>query len=201
MEGESLIEHKFTGSVRPLTMTDVDALRQILEHWIRNPEKTEPRLADIDKVQEVMRASVRGENTREYRVAIENDRIVGVMGFKIPDPSEPDDGQKMLEFATTDNPVEFINAYVDTSRRLGKGVGKALFKALEERAREKRFKEILVNSGPNFKDSGWAFWDGIMGPNPRPRNLPADQLVNAVGWATDMYGPGIDAPVWRKSIR
>lgn len=201
MEGEFPKEFRFGGGVRALTLPDVEKLRPILEQWIRNPEKTAPRLEDIDKTQETMRASLRGENSREYMVATENNKVVGVMGLKVPSPEEPNDGQKMLAFAMTDKPVEFINAYVDTSNRLGKGVGSALFKALEVRAREKGFKEILVNSGPNFKDSGWPFWDGIMGPNLRDKSLPPDKLVNNVGFAKDMYGPGRNAPVWRKILR
>lgn len=202
MEGESPKEIRFDGGVRPLTLPDIEKLRPILEQWIRNPEKTAPRMEDIDKTQETMRASLRGENNREYMVAFENNEIVGVMGFKVPNPEEPSDGQKMLAFAMTDKPVEFINAYVDTSKRLGKGVGSALFIALEARTREKGFKEILVNSGPNFRKSGWAFWDEAMGGSRNKSQTPDEpyEPIHHVGWARGMYGPGRDAPVWRKVL-
>lgn len=199
-ENQPKKEDQFDGTIRLLTLEDVDALRPILEQWIRTVDKTTPRMEDIDKTQESMRATVRGENTRKYRVAEYDGKVIGVMGYKIPDPDDPNDGQKMLAFKESKNPVEFINAYVDESHRAGKGVGKALFTALENLAREQGFSEILVNSGPNFEKSGWEFWDSIMGPKKRDPIFDKGTIINHVGFAKDMYGPGRDAPVWRKTF-
>jgi GNAT superfamily N-acetyltransferase len=92
----------------------------------------------------------------------------------------------MLLHTSTDRPVEFLNAYVDPERR-NKGIGRALAGRLEEIALQAGHTEIIVNSGPRYKDSGWIFWTRLYG--------------EPITTQKDYYGPGADAKIWRKLLK
>jgi GNAT superfamily N-acetyltransferase len=100
------------------------------------------------------------------------------MGLKLPD-------ETMRGFARTNRPIEVINAFVYPPYR-GTGVGTLLLRHVEDAARQNGFTEIVVNSGPRYRETGWPFWIKRYG--------------SAIGKADDYYGPGIHAPVWRKIL-
>ena len=78
-------------------------------------------------------------------------RVIGMMGL-----SNPKD--VLIQFATTSSPIELVNAYVDRNYRAGQGVGTALVNRLIERVLEKGSTELLLDSGPRYKETGWGFW-------------------------------------------
>jgi len=92
----------------------------------------------------------------------------------------------MAPFASTARPVEMINAYVDSLHRQGRGVGTALVRELERLARASGYTEMMLNSGPRYRQSGWEFFDRL-GYERR-------------GLAHDLYGEGQHAPVWNKFL-
>jgi len=165
--------------VRDVQTGDLASLKPILEQWIKRFGSDEPLTEEISNVLAAVKASLEGENGRKYVVA-EDDQgnVIGIMGMTTP-------SNDMQPYITSDNAVEFINAYVDKEAR-GTGAGKLLAKQLEEMAIQDGHTEIIVNSGPRYKDTGWAFWTKMYG--------------EPVAMQKDLYGPGADAPVWRKSL-
>ena len=102
--------------------------------------------------------------------------------MKDPDP------EMATDFSITDNAIEIINLFVlpDQAKR---GIGKALVDKVEwEAALVGGYSEIIVNSGPRYKETAWGFYDQLPG-------------FSRVGILKDQYGPGRDAPVWRKVIK
>lgn len=159
---------------------DIEALHPIFERWIRDRHTGEVLTEEITELEEEIRASIEGNGQREYFVAKDNQgKTVGIMGMQSPPYPE------LMRFTTTDNPMETINAYIAQSERSA-GAGRALAEHIEGLAAQHGYTELLVNSGPRYKDTGWPFWTKLYGE-------PA-------GVAVGFYGPGGDAMVWRKSL-
>lgn len=171
----------FSGRIRTLSDGDIPSLRPILATWVKDRTTGQPLPEEVEEDLQVMQESIGGNNGRTYFVAEDLDgSVIGVIGFKIPDP-------RMLPFTESLKPAELVNAYVSQDRRAGKGVGRALVSKLEEEAKTKGFTEIVLNSGPRYKDTGWGFYDKLEG-------------YQRVGIAKGYYGEGGDAPVWRKTL-
>lgn len=165
--------------VRGAQLKDIERLKPILEHWIRDRDKGHALPEEVDQTIAAIKESIDGKNERQYIVIEDTEgHAVGIMGFKKPD-------KVMKTFARTKNTVEFINAYVDP-RLSGKGVGSILLRELEEVVRLFGYKEVIVNSGPRYKDTAWDFWTKAYG---EPAYI-----------AKEYYGRGGDAPVWRKQL-
>lgn len=172
---------KFNGIVRTLQREDILQLKPILETWIRNMATHEIISEEVEEDLAFLEGSLDGSNGRQYLVAQTHEgKLVGVIGLS--PLKEP-----LRQFATTERPVELVNAYVDRNYRKGQGVGTALVRALRERAKEHGFTEILLDSGPRYRLTGWGFWDKQPG-------------FRRVGVARDLYGTGNDAPVWQRLL-
>jgi ribosomal protein S18 acetylase RimI-like enzyme len=170
----------FAGTVRPLRAADLPSIQRILELWVRDTPSSPPLADEIAGHLARMSNSLVEERGARYLVAVtETGEIVGVVGMRPPDV-------KMLPFTSTERPVEMINAYVDPHHRKGCGVGTVLVRELERLARESGFTEMVLNSGPRYRSSGWEFFDKL-GYERR-------------GLAHDLYGEGVHAPVWRKIL-
>jgi ribosomal protein S18 acetylase RimI-like enzyme len=170
----------FQGIVRPLKDEDLEAIRPILETWVRDSGTGQILPEEVEEDLEFMRKSVRSENPRSYLVAEDTDgTAIGIVGFMPP-------SDRMKEFAITPNPAELINAYVAKESRAGRGVGSALVRGLEMTAKTKGHTEIVLNSGPRYQKTAWGFYD----------QLPGFQRV---GIAEKLYGDR-NAPVWRKIL-
>ena len=181
MEGEVRTEPKFKGTVRHLMPADIPQLRPILETWLRFPTITGELLTEeVRETLEEIEKSLTHENDKQFFVAQSPDgTIAGMMGIQ---PLR----EEMKVYALTRHPVEIINAYVHFDERKGKGIGRALVKAIEEETYNRGYEEVLLNSGPRYKETGWPFWNKTLGPS--------------VGVLKDFYGPTFDAPVWRKVL-
>jgi len=174
-------EDRFKGIVRPLQARDLPDLKPILETWLRFPtitgelltEELQTTLGEIEK-------SLIHENKKQFYVAQSPDgTIAGMMGIQPPDFA-------MMTYSRTVHPVEIINAYVHFDERQGKGVGRALVSAVENESRTQGFEELLLNSGPRYRETGWPFWKKMFG--------------EPIGQLTNRYGEGLHAPVWRKPL-
>lgn len=171
----------FDGKVRALRVEDLGKLRPILATWVKDRETGESLPDEVEKDLLVMKNSVEGKNDRTYLVAeTKEGEVIGVIGFKTPD-------SRMVPFTKTSRPAELVNAYVSSEHRKGSGVGRALVAKLEEEATKKGHTEIVLNSGPRYKETGWGFYDRLEG-------------YQRVGVAEKYYGEGGDAPVWRKVL-
>jgi len=169
-----------SGDIRPLQAADLPAIERILEIWIRDSPSSPALDTEIAEYRARMAGSLSGDNGYRYLVAITEDgRIVGVVGMRPP-------SSEMLAFAASERPAEMINAYVETRHRKGSGVGSALVRELERLARDSGSTEMILNSGPRYRNSGWEFFDRL-GYTRR-------------GLARDLYGEGQHAPVWSKLL-
>lgn len=166
--------------VRQLGEQDIDSLTPILEQWVRDPETSLVIDDEVADIQDKMRSSLAGANSdRQYLVAEdENGLVTGVMG--IANPSDD-----MKGFAQTDNPIEIVNAFADIQAQ-NKGVGSELLNNVFSLTKALGATEIIVNSGPRYKDSAWAFYD--------------KKFDGRLTILKDKYGPGLDAPVWSKVL-
>ncbi len=166
--------------IRPVLPADIEDLHPVFETWIRDRDTGEILTQEIAKLEEEILSSIDDDNEREYFVA-ENDagKAIGIMGMQSPPYDD------IVSFASTRNPMETINAYVAKSERLS-GAGITLAKHIENLATQQGYTELLVNSGPRYKNTGWPFWTKLYG--------------QPSGVAVGLYGPGGDAMVWRKSL-
>jgi len=159
---------------------DIELLCPILETWLRDSETGELLPNEVEEVLRFVRKSVEGHGDRVYLVARDDlGKVLGMVGFKPPEG-------RMREFAETGRTAELINAFVAREHR-GEGVGRALVAKLEEEAKALGYKEIVLNSGPRYRDTGWGFYDKLEG-------------YKRVGVIEDMYGEDKDAVVWRKLL-
>jgi GNAT superfamily N-acetyltransferase len=117
-------------------------------------------------------------NKQQFLVAEREGTVLGIMGIQTPT-------DRMLNYTQTDQPIELITAMVSKDSR-GEGIGKLLVNALLAKATSEGAKEVIVNSGPRYRLTGWPFWQKQFG-------VP-------VAIATGYYGPGGDAMVWRKAL-
>ncbi len=166
--------------IRLLRQDDIEIIRPILECWIRHWETGDIIPEEIDEIIKEMENSINNPNISTYLVAeTPLDGVIGVVGFRPPT-------QEMLPFVTVDKATELTNFYVAEKHRGGKGIGTSLLNAIEQRAVKRGYEQIVLNSGPRYKETAWGFYDK-MG-------------YARVGEVKDMYGPGVHAPVWSKTL-
>jgi len=165
--------------VRLVQEEDLPQIDMILEAWVRDPGTGVIIQREVDEVLERIRQGIDNPENGTNVVAEDlQGRVIGVMGIYPVDP-------EMQQYVTTDNPREINNAYVADDVR-GSGAGKSLVKKLESIGLQRGYKELVLNSGPRYKETGWEFWKRVYGE-------PVDV-------AKDYYGPGYDAMVWRKLL-
>lgn len=165
--------------VRQLCADDINDLRTVVEQWVRNPETNKVITEEVEDIIGNLERSVSSRaSDRQYIVAESDGKVTGVMGLAMP-------SELIRQFATTDNPIEIINAFVASDAR-GSGVGTELLNAAEGLSRFIGATEIMVNSGPRYQDTAWDFYDKRLG----------DRITTL----SDYYGPGLDAPVWSMKL-
>jgi ribosomal protein S18 acetylase RimI-like enzyme len=173
--------HRFEGNVRSIEESDLIHIKPILETWIVDRDTGIPLPEEVADNLEQMHQSALRQSSNTFLIAESSQgNVIGVIGFR---PAS----RRMLVYTTTKKPAELINAYVSPEHRAGKGVGRALVETLEKTAVSQGFQEMVLNSGPRYRSTAWGFYD----------RLPGYQRV---GIAKELYGPGGDAPVWRKSL-
>ncbi len=184
--GEALITTETTelvrgATTRPVQEADIPRLREIMSLSVIDSQTGLPIPKEIEQITELINASIAGTSERVYEVAVTADgKILGMMGLDRPSDEMIDHCTKAPEQCG-----ELVNAFVDPTER-GNGAGRALVRSLESIARSKGISQIILNSGPRYRDTGWAFWEKMYG-------APVDVRENH-------YGEGLDAPVWRADI-
>lgn len=181
-EGQPTIE--ITESV---TAEDLEKLKEILARWIRHDTEAkagggEPRIEDIQKLIENVEASLENTSNRKYFFAKVDGQIAGMVGLQTPDEKTK---QTYAETAGTDNPIELVNMYV-SEEVAGTGVGRMLVTMAELYAKSQGYTEVILNSGPRFRETAWGFYEKIG--------------YERVGQLDNYYGEGIHAPVFRKEL-
>lgn len=170
----------FSGTIRSLVEGDLVHIRPILETWLRDPETGVLIEREVARDLAQMRSSIEGGIKHTYFVAEEDRKTIGVIGMN-PTPQEA-----LAPFVATANPYELIRLYVDKDQREGRGVGTALVERWRREAVLRGATELLVESGPRYKESAWPFYDKMFGPK--------------IAMIENYYGPGIPTAVWREQL-
>ncbi len=166
-------------TIRPAQTGDGEFLKPILETWIRNSETGDVIEDEVQSVVSSVEESANGNHERQYFIAEEaGGRVLGMVGIREPDAL-------MAEYTQSDNPTEIINAFVDSNSR-GRGIGSKLFDHIESVASAQGRSEVILNSGPRYKNTAHGFYNGRYGQ--------PTAVIN------DHYGTGVHAPVWRKEL-
>jgi ribosomal protein S18 acetylase RimI-like enzyme len=179
-EGGASERRPFSGEIRTLQESDLDHIKPILETWLIHRDTGQPATEEVEEDLDIMRGSLTGENSRKYFVAEEGGKVLGVIGITPP-------REAMMPFATTEHPIELVNAYVSRDERAGRGVGTALVKGAENEARAQGATELILNSGPRYEQTAWGFYDRLPG-------------YSRIGVAENFYGEGVSPPVWSKKL-
>lgn len=179
MEPRPPAKERFTGIIRPFEESDIPAVVEILEYWLQDDgviahDEVEEDVSDI-------RRSLQSDSDIDMFAAVKDGKVVGMMGLSIP-PKAP-----LLQFAKTDSPSELRIAYNHPDYRMGKGVGTALINNAQNVAKAKGRKEILLESGPRHRETGYPFYDKQPG-------------FTRAGVLKDFYGPGLHSQVWQKTF-
>ena len=125
--------------------------------------------------------AIRGTGDRQYVAAIQGFDVLGVMGFRQVGQEE----DPMAQYTTLRPAIEVVNALSRREVR-GIGVGKMMLRGIERWGLEQGNRQVVLNSGPRYRRSGWPFW--------------RSQYGEPVAVAKDFYGPRLDAPVWRHDL-
>jgi ribosomal protein S18 acetylase RimI-like enzyme len=144
----------FNGTIRPIEVSDVAAVKVILTAWLRDDE-VRHYLGFIESSIHLTLES--REYDSHYLIAETEDRnIVAILGYRKPIP-------KLLPFSHSSNPAELNMLYVIPERRGGQGIGTALVAAMEAKLLQKSYTEIIVRSAKRFERVGWGFYDKLSG--------------------------------------
>jgi GNAT superfamily N-acetyltransferase len=124
--------------VRPAVAADRDAVRPIIEHWARG------RVTGKLLRREV--ATILDSVATGHLIAVDGSVALGIVGL-----------------ADTARGVEIVHAFVAPQHH-GKGIATLLVDAAEQQARSRGLCELVVHSGPRYRESGWPFWTARYGP-------------------------------------
>lgn len=179
-KSERTTEKPFGTTVRAAKAEDAEAIGSILRDWVRDPADGQVIEPEVAEILQTLTDSLEGKNQDKFLVATDlEDKPIGMA--RLSPVSE-----EVLQFAQTARPVELFNLYVAAGQNFGKGVGTTLMNAVKAQAKADGMTEVLLNSGPRYKESGWGFYEKTIGP--------------AAGVLKDHYGPGYDAMVWRVEV-
>ena len=170
-------------AVRALKPADRANIEPILREHVRDPVTGSVIEAEVASILGYMNGAPDTEGRhRRYLVAADpHGWLIGCVAIGTPD-------KRMREHfgIRAENSRELLNAFVASSHFRGKGVGRALFEAACAAARDEGATELVLNSGPRYKDS-WGLYDKT--------------CDSSAGFIKDYFGPGRDAKTWRKDLR
>lgn len=166
--------------ISPLEEKDIEHFDRILESHVWDRKTGKVLRSEIASIKGYMR----GEKdeygrTRTYLVAKdEPGRLLGCMAYAVPDP----DMIEHFKLDDSNNCIELLNAFVSSDIYRGGGVGRKLLEAVCEAGKNEGKKQLLIHSGPRYKES-WGFYDKIT-------DEQTDFILNK-------YGKGRHAKTWK----
>lgn len=116
---------RLESNIRKANLEDIDAIKPVLEQWVRNNDTGELLTGEIAEILDNIEQSVLGQNDRQYFIARDlSGNFLGFIGLASPNA-------EMRQHTKTPKPLEIINAYVDRSKA-GHGTGRHLLKVVEK---------------------------------------------------------------------
>lgn len=169
--------------ITPLKESDINHFDSILTAHVWDRRTGEILTDEIASIKGYMR----GEKdeygrTRTYVVAKDQTgKVLGCMAYAVPDP----DMVKHFHLENTVESIELLNAFVSPEIFRGGGVGRKLLNAICEAGLQEAKKQLLIHSGPRYKES-WGFYDKL--------------TDESCGFIENKYGEGRHAKTWRKQL-
>lgn len=153
-------KRKFIGIIRSIKESDLKAIENLFSDWMINEETGAVSKKEVEHYLRYIKNSLNDQVLDDfnagYLVAETSKReIVGIIAFRKPI-------KKILPFTTTPNPAELNHVFVAKEHR-GEGIGSALIKKMLEVVKQRGYTEIIVRSGPMYKETGWGFYDKLSG--------------------------------------
>lgn len=143
---------------------DKEQILSLLKEWVKDKNEIEERIDEIIK------------NISSYLVAEDSRVAIGLIGYQ---PA----CKQVTDFVTDNIPTaEIISLYVNKKHQK-QGIGKALIEAIEKETQRKGYKDIIIWSGPRYKETGWGFYNKL-------KDYKKVGFVNS-----------IEFPVWKKEAR
>lgn len=166
-------------TIAPLARGDLEGLRTVLESAVVNPISHEVIQEEVEDLLLRYKDILDNGGQEQYFVAHDSKgEPIEIMGLAPPD-------DVIRSFTKTPNPIEIVNAYILSARR-GAGIGGHMVRHLEMMAAMQGHTEVVLNSGPRYRWSGWPFWTRMFGE-------PA-------GVAEKYYDGEWDAMIWRHQL-
>jgi predicted N-acetyltransferase YhbS len=183
MDRQKDILQNHTIEISELRESDIEQMKPILETHVRDRNTHEVLQDEISEIQSYMRGGKDDYGrTRKYLVARdETGKVWGCMAYSSPDT----DMIKHFRITDPENKAELLNAFVSSDVFRGGGVGKKIFDAICNDAKQSGKDTLVIHSGPRYKLS-WGFYDKMCGGNQ--------------GMIIEKYGKGGDAMTWEKAL-
>jgi hypothetical protein len=161
--------------IYPATVLDSpEQLRDVLMSTVVNPITREPV---VDEIEDILATLPIAEETMANKYSVValgtgSRAVLGTMSLIEPDAV-------MRSFAPGDDPIEITNAYVGQRKS---GIGSALVRHLEAKARTDGHSDIVLVSGPRFRRSGWPFWRKMYGEPAGVAELYFENTYDGMVW-------------------
>ncbi len=145
--------------IRETSSDDIESLRSLLQEWCDGSEMGQISQEEVNSEIVGIETSTKGESDWLYVVAEdETGRLLGIMGMCKSNATI----DAVLPSHEEKSAAELFSAFVSQSER-GRGIGRLLVQHLESKAELDGYDEIVVASGPRFRETGWPFWQSFYG--------------------------------------
>lgn len=172
-----------TIEIRQVNHSDLDQVRTLIDTVVVNPMAADGGASVADAAYDEVVASLEKQNTHTYVVVVENDVIVGMMGYV-----EPFIDDKVAPFLNGESSLELHHVYVSPASREGKVMAR-LLKHISEIGDKRGITRIVLRSGMMFMRAGWGAWTHLFGEHVaelpdyyRPPDKPSSWGWNARVW-------------------
>lgn len=163
---------------------DIPNLVPVIQSWVKSDGEVIQE--EVEDIVRRLEGAVSHTNGYTYEVVRDEEgKAIGMAGLRDPEPSM----EEFKSFADTKS-AELVNVFLSPDYR-GKGLGHSLLNATFDKAKGLGYTEVIWNSGPRYRFSGWSFYKRTVGE-------PV-AIANAY-YGYDKDGTPRNAPVWRKKL-
>jgi GNAT superfamily N-acetyltransferase len=158
---------------------DIPYLLPVVQHWVRDGDTGQVIHEEVDEIEQRMRGALSEPNGYIYKVGRTPHLVtIAMVGLRKPE-------ERMMQYSLGKKPLEIVNFFVTPNLR-GMGIGSGLLQFVKEYSKATGIDELILNSGPRYKETAWSFYYKHFG--------------NPCFIAKDFYGEGGHAPIWSMDI-